>query len=93
MSAGGGNGAEAEMDERLGRSGSAGESGGGPREPLTGALPKIDIAKDRFPYCLVWSPLPCITYVMSVCGHSSTEGRKDRVVETAACPTPPVGCT
>ena len=52
-----GSGVEAEME----RAGSAGEPGGGSREPLTGALPRIDIAKDRFPYCLVWSPLPLIS--------------------------------
>lgn len=38
-------------------------SGASVREPLTGQIPPIDVGKDRFPYCIVWSPLPCIRCV------------------------------
>eukprot|EP00038_Savillea_parva_P013557 m.8586 g.8586 ORF g.8586 m.8586 type:complete len:202 (-) comp2551_c0_seq1:263-868(-) len=39
------------------------------REPLTGALPPIDVDKDRFPCCIVWSPLPCISWFLPMIGH------------------------
>jgi transmembrane protein 222 len=30
----------------------------------------IDIAKNRFPYCLVWTPLPLITWFFPFIGHT-----------------------
>lgn len=29
----------------------------------------IDIQNARFPYCLVWTPLPCITWMLPFIGH------------------------
>jgi len=30
----------------------------------------VDVAKQRYPYCLVWSPIPIITYVSSTASFS-----------------------
>lgn len=30
---------------------------------------KIDPANDRFPFCIVWSPLPVITWFLPFIGH------------------------
>jgi transmembrane protein 222 len=30
---------------------------------------KIDVAKNRYPFCIVWSPLPMITWFCPVIGH------------------------
>ena len=27
---------------------------------------RIDLAHDRFPYCIVWTPIPLLTYVGAV---------------------------
>jgi len=51
------------------------ESGQNVREPLTGQIPPIDVGKDRYPYCIVWSPLPCIRCVD--CANISTGACKD----------------
>jgi hypothetical protein len=29
----------------------------------------INVSKDLFPYCIVWSPLPPITWVLPFIGH------------------------
>ncbi|KDO20858.1 hypothetical protein SPRG_14089, partial [Saprolegnia parasitica CBS 223.65] len=31
--------------------------------------PAIDVARDRFPFCIVWSPLPVITWFLPFIGH------------------------
>ena len=30
---------------------------------------KLDMKKQRFPYCMVWTPLPCITWIFPSIGH------------------------
>lgn len=30
---------------------------------------KIDVAKGRYPYCVVWSPLPLLTWILPFIGH------------------------
>ena len=30
---------------------------------------KLDMIKQRYPYCLVWTPLPCITWLFPSIGH------------------------
>jgi len=40
--------------------------------------PPIDAKRNRFPYCIVWGPLPCITWVFPFIGHlgiGDSEGR------------------
>ena len=32
--------------------------------------PRIDAANARFPYCLVWSPLGCLTWLLPFVGHT-----------------------
>ena len=31
---------------------------------------KIDIQNDRFPYCIVWTPIPMLTYIIPFIGHT-----------------------
>lgn len=42
-------------------------------EPVDGPLlktpAKIDSENDRFPFCIVWSPLPVITWFLPFIGH------------------------
>ena len=35
-------------------------------------MPKInlDMKKQRYPYCIVWTPIPCITYFLPSIGHA-----------------------
>ena len=30
---------------------------------------KIDMEKQRYPYCIVWTPLPCVTWLIPSIGH------------------------
>ncbi len=30
----------------------------------------IDIKKNRYPYCIVWTPLPLISYFLPIIGHT-----------------------
>lgn len=32
--------------------------------------PKIDIENQRFPFCLVWTPLPVISWLLPIIGHT-----------------------
>ena len=45
----------------------------------TGIRPKlkIDLENQRYPYCIVWTPIPCITWIIPSIGHAgicSSEG-------------------
>ena len=31
---------------------------------------KLDMKKQRYPYCIVWTPIPCITYFLPSIGHA-----------------------
>ncbi|CAN7980671.1 unnamed protein product [Ixodes pacificus] len=31
--------------------------------------PAIDLARDRFPFCIVWTPIPCLTWFFPFLGH------------------------
>ncbi len=31
---------------------------------------KIDIVRQRFPYCIVWTPLPLISWFLPFIGHT-----------------------
>jgi hypothetical protein len=35
---------------------------------------KIDIKRSRFPYCIVWTPLPLISWIIPVIGHTGICG-------------------
>jgi len=40
--------------------------------------PPIDVKRNRFPYCIVWGPLPCISWFFPFIGHlgiGDSEGR------------------
>lgn len=37
--------------------------------PTTTSMMKVDVKKKRFPYCIVWSPLPLITWFCPIIGH------------------------
>jgi hypothetical protein len=37
--------------------------------PRVDAPPRIDAANDIFPYCLVWTPIPVLTWVFPFVGH------------------------
>ena len=31
---------------------------------------KIDLERQRYPYCIVWTPIPCITWIFPSIGHA-----------------------
>jgi hypothetical protein len=31
---------------------------------------KIDLERQRYPYCIVWTPIPCITWILPSIGHA-----------------------
>lgn len=32
-------------------------------------LPPVDAKKNRFPFCIVWSPIPVLTWLLPFIGH------------------------
>eukprot|EP00732_Lithocolla_globosa_P005890 Lithocolla_globosa_v1_NODE_6425_length_1089_cov_39.829787.p1 type:complete len:160 gc:universal NODE_6425_length_1089_cov_39.829787:1008-529(-) len=30
---------------------------------------QIDVEKSRYPYCIVWTPIPCLTWIFPFIGH------------------------
>lgn len=47
--------------------------------------PKIDAEKARFPYCIVWTPLPLITWFLPFIGHTGI-AMSDGVIHDFAGP-------
>lgn len=45
-----------------------------PKEPITLQMkigsPLLDISRNRYPYCIVWTPLPLITAIIPCIGHT-----------------------
>lgn len=41
----------------------------GPASSGRAAVARIDPAIGRFPFCLVWSPIPILTWVLPFIGH------------------------
>jgi len=37
---------------------------------LSDSKPSINVHRHRYPYCIVWTPLPVITSVLPVIGHT-----------------------
>lgn len=37
---------------------------------------KIDSKNNRYPYCIVWTPLPCISWFLPFIGHTGICGYK-----------------
>lgn len=35
---------------------------------------KIDVKNNRYPYCIVWTPLPCISWFLPFIGHTGICG-------------------
>mmetsp|Transcript_16184 Transcript_16184/g.24407 ORF Transcript_16184/g.24407 Transcript_16184/m.24407 type:complete len:219 (+) Transcript_16184:14-670(+) len=48
-------------------------------------LPDMDIdpVNERFPFCIVWGPLPCITWLFPVIGHMGIGDSRGRVHDFA----------
>ena len=42
------------------------------KEKNTRFIPKVkfDLEKQRYPYCIVWTPLPCFTWIFPSIGHA-----------------------
>lgn len=34
-----------------------------------GNNPEIDVSKDRYPFCIVWTPIPLLTWLIPIVGH------------------------
>lgn len=49
------------------------------------AMPSIDPSRDCYPYCLVWSPLPVITWFLPFIGHTGI-GDSNGVIHDFAGP-------
>ncbi|XP_017029510.1 transmembrane protein 222 isoform X2 [Drosophila kikkawai] len=47
--------------------GGSGAGSGGVGAPER--LPAINTAEQRFPYCIVWTPIPVLTWILPVIGH------------------------
>ncbi|KAF1327897.1 Transmembrane protein, partial [Globisporangium splendens] len=39
------------------------------KSPAPAVMPAVDPAKQRFPFCIVWSPIPVLTWVLPFIGH------------------------
>eukprot|EP00099_Drosophila_melanogaster_P018175 NP_609194.1 uncharacterized protein Dmel_CG8372, isoform A [Drosophila melanogaster] len=44
-------------------------SGGGAGNGVPDRLPPINVKDQRFPYCIVWTPIPVLTWLMPMIGH------------------------
>jgi len=45
------------------------ESPGTPSQARMPADGKIDVERSRYPYCIVWCPIPCLTWLFPFIGH------------------------
>ena len=45
--------------------------------------PRIDIFKQRYPYCIVWTPIPCISWLLSSIGHAGICNSKGVIFDFA----------
>jgi hypothetical protein len=43
----------------------------------------IDIKQDVFPYCLVWTPIPCLTWIVPFVGHMGICDSKGKIYDFA----------
>ncbi|CAF0941212.1 unnamed protein product [Didymodactylos carnosus] len=48
-------------------------------------MDKIDSKRNRYPHCLVWTPIPCLTWLLPFIGHMGI-GRTDGVIRDFAGP-------
>ncbi|XP_050741166.1 transmembrane protein 222 isoform X1 [Drosophila biarmipes] len=48
---------------------SMGGSGGGSGDGVPDRLPPISEKDQRFPYCIVWTPIPVLTWLLPMIGH------------------------
>lgn len=46
---------------------------------------QIDLKKDRFPCCIVWTPIPCLTWFIPILGHMGI-GMSNGVIRDFAGP-------
>ncbi|EDX04193.1 transmembrane protein 222 isoform X1 [Drosophila simulans] len=44
-------------------------SGGGVGSDVPDRLPPISVKDQRFPYCIVWTPIPVLTWLLPMIGH------------------------
>ena len=51
----------------------------------TKKITKIDPENARFPFCIVWTPLPCITWFLPTIGHTGI-AMSDGVIHDFAGP-------
>ncbi|CAI2381380.1 unnamed protein product [Moneuplotes crassus] len=63
--------------------GQASETMGSPK--LAMGKRKIDIANSKYPYCMVWTPLPLISWILPMIGHTGICG-PDGVIHDFAGP-------
>jgi hypothetical protein len=43
------------------------------------AMPPIDPSIEKFPYCIVWTPIPCITWLLPFIGAFSTPAQLSKL--------------
>lgn len=46
-----------------------GRSGGGAGDGIQERLPSISAEAQRFPFCIVWTPIPVLTWIFPMIGH------------------------
>lgn len=44
------------------------------RDARSGGTAVIDIRRDKFPYAIVWTPIPCLTWFLPFVGHMVRTG-------------------
>jgi transmembrane protein 222 len=53
--------------------------------PVEKTMPLIDPSIEKFPYCIVWTPIPCITWFFPFIGHTGI-GDSEGVIRDFAGP-------
>ncbi|XP_043940335.1 transmembrane protein 222 isoform X2 [Protopterus annectens] len=41
----------------------------GKMKHFNGGMEKLDVERSRFPYCIVWTPIPVLTWLFPIIGH------------------------
>jgi hypothetical protein len=56
----------------------------------SGKTPSIDHATQRYPYCIVWTPLPVISWFLPFIGHTGIADSRGVIYDFAGCHLFPV---
>mmetsp|Transcript_5947 Transcript_5947/g.10622 ORF Transcript_5947/g.10622 Transcript_5947/m.10622 type:complete len:187 (-) Transcript_5947:11-571(-) len=43
----------------------------------------VDVARERYPFCIVWTPIPCLTWLLPFVGHMGIANSKGVIYDFA----------